>query len=94
MILGVLVLLLLLLLLPPPPPPIPLLLQLTANEFSLCGSSPYTSTDKINNIHKRNNTKTQKTQVHILPKRTHTQQNPHITKPVKTTTAQNTNHMK
>ena len=29
----------------------------TTIEFSLCGSSPYTSTDKINNIYKRNNTK-------------------------------------
>ena len=34
-----------------------LLLFLTAIEFPLCGSSPYTSTDKTNNIHKRNNTK-------------------------------------
>ena len=33
--------------------------SLTANEFSLGGSSPYTSTDKTNNIHKLNNTKTQ-----------------------------------
>ena len=32
---------------------------LTAIEFLLGGSSPYTSTDKTNNIHKRNNTKTQ-----------------------------------
>ena len=32
---------------------------LTAIQFSLSGSSPYTSTDKTNNIHKRNNTKTQ-----------------------------------
>ena len=31
----------------------------TAMEFSLGGSSPYTSTDKTNNINKRNNTKTQ-----------------------------------
>ena len=30
---------------------------LTAIEFSLGGSSPYISTDKTNNIHKRNNTK-------------------------------------
>ena len=30
---------------------------LTAIEFSLGGSSPYTSTDKTNNIYKRNNTK-------------------------------------
>ena len=29
----------------------------TAIEFSLCGSSTYTSTDKTNNIHKRNNAK-------------------------------------
>ena len=36
-----------------------LLLLLTAVEFSLGGSSPYTSTDKINNIHKRNSKKTQ-----------------------------------
>ena len=28
-----------------------------AIEFSLGGSSPYTSTDKTNNIHKRNNKK-------------------------------------
>ena len=27
----------------------------TAIEFSLGGSSPYTSTNKTNNIHKRNN---------------------------------------
>jgi uncharacterized protein YpmB len=32
---------------------------ITAIEFSLGGSSPYTSTDKTNNIHERNNTKTQ-----------------------------------
>ena len=31
-------------------------------QFSLCGSRPYTSTDKTNNIHKRNNTKTQNKQ--------------------------------
>ena len=32
----------------------------TAIEFSLCGSSPYTNTDKTNkNKYKRNNTKTQ-----------------------------------
>ena len=36
-----------------------LLLLLTANQFSIGGSSPYTSTDKTNNIHKRKNTKTQ-----------------------------------
>ena len=36
-----------------------LLLLLTAVVFSPGGSSPYTSTDKTNNIHKRNNTKTQ-----------------------------------
>ena len=30
----------------------------TAIDFSLSGSSPYTSTDKTNNIHKWNNTKT------------------------------------
>ena len=29
----------------------------TAIQFSLGGSSPYTSTDKTNNIHKRNNKK-------------------------------------
>ena len=34
-----------------------ILLLLAAIEFSLGGSSPYTSTDKTNNIHKRNNTK-------------------------------------
>ena len=32
---------------------------LTAIVFSLDDSSPYTSTDKTNNIHKGNNTKTQ-----------------------------------
>ena len=32
---------------------------LTAIEFSLGGSCPYTSTDKTNNTHKQNNTKTQ-----------------------------------
>ena len=32
---------------------------LTAIEFSLGGSSPYASTEKRNNIHKPNNTKTQ-----------------------------------
>jgi hypothetical protein len=31
----------------------------SAIEFSLGGSSPYTSTNKTNNIHKQNNTKTQ-----------------------------------
>ena len=31
--------------------------SITAIEFSLGGSSLYTSTDKTNNIHKRNNTK-------------------------------------
>jgi hypothetical protein len=58
-------------------------------------------------MQKRNNTKTQykqyKTQqieVHILPKHphncqnTHTLQNPHITKQVKTTTVQDTHQMK
>jgi hypothetical protein len=64
-----------------------LLILLSAIQFSLGGSSPYTSTDKTNNIHKRNNTKTQykqyktqKIQVHILPK------HPHITKPTHTHT--------
>ena len=38
-----------------------LLLLLTAIEFSLGGSSPYTSTDQTNNIHKRNNIKTVQT---------------------------------
>ena len=77
-----------------------IIIIITAIQFSLGGSSPYTSTDKTNNIHKRNNTKTQykqyKTQqieVHILPKHTHTHtqlsKHPHITKPVKTTTVQN-----
>ena len=33
--------------------------SITAIEFSLGGSSPFTSTDKTNNIHKRNNTKIQ-----------------------------------
>jgi len=32
---------------------------LTAIEFSLSDSSPYTSTDKTNDVHTRNNTKTQ-----------------------------------
>ena len=32
---------------------------LTAIEFSPAGSSPYTSTDKTNNIHKWNNIKTE-----------------------------------
>ena len=32
---------------------------LTAIEFSLGSSSPYASIDETNNIHKRNNTKTQ-----------------------------------
>ena len=32
---------------------------LTTIKFPLGGSSPYTSTDKTNNIHKLNNTKTQ-----------------------------------
>ena len=32
---------------------------ITAIEFSLGGSSPYTNTDKTNNIFKRNSTKTQ-----------------------------------
>ena len=32
---------------------------LIAIEYSLGGSSPYASTDKTNNIHKLNNTKTQ-----------------------------------
>ena len=36
-----------------------IIIIITATEFSLGGSSPYTSTDKTNNIHKRNNTKTQ-----------------------------------
>ena len=31
----------------------------TAIEFSLDGSSPYTSADKTNNLHKGNNVKTQ-----------------------------------
>ena len=31
----------------------------TAIQFSLGGSSPYNTKDKSNNIHKRNNTKTQ-----------------------------------
>jgi flagellar basal body-associated protein FliL len=39
-----------------------LLLLLTAIQFPLSGSSPYTSTDKTNNIHKRKNTKTQYSQ--------------------------------
>jgi len=57
-----------------------IIIIITANELSLCGSSPYTNTDKEIriNIHKLKNTKTQykqyKTQyiqVHILPKHTH-----------------------
>ena len=36
-----------------------LLLLLTAMQFSLGGSSPYTSTGKTNNIRKQNNIKTQ-----------------------------------
>ena len=36
-----------------------LILLLTAIQFSLYGSNSYTTTDKTNNIHKRNNTKTQ-----------------------------------
>ena len=39
-----------------------LLLLLTAIEFSLGGSSPYTSTDKTSNIYNGNNTKTQSLQ--------------------------------
>ena len=35
-----------------------IIIIITAIEFSLGGSSPYTSTDKTNNIQKRNNTKT------------------------------------
>ena len=38
---------------------ISIIIIITAIEFSLGGSSPYTSTDKTNNIHKRNDTKTQ-----------------------------------
>ena len=44
-----------------------IIIIITAIEFSLGISSHYTSTDKTNNIHKRNNTKTQYIQVHILP---------------------------
>ena len=36
-----------------------IIIIIIAIEISLGGSSPYTSTDKTNNIHKRNNTKTQ-----------------------------------
>ena len=36
---------------------ISIIIIITAVEFSLGGSSPYTSTDKTNNIYKRNNTK-------------------------------------
>jgi hypothetical protein len=56
----------------------------TAIIFSLYGSSPYSSTDKTNNIHKRSNTKTQykqyKThliQAHILPKHPHIKASKH-----------------
>ena len=77
----------------------------TAIEFSLGGSSPYSSTDKTNSIHKRNNTKTVQTiqntvntSAHITKTPTHDKTNtythPHFTKQDKTTTAQNTNHMK
>ena len=34
-----------------------IIIIITAIQFSPDGSSPYTSTDKTNNIHKRNNTK-------------------------------------
>jgi hypothetical protein len=76
-----------------------LLLQLlTAVEVSVGGSSPYTSTDKIIriNIHKRNNTKhsTNNTKhskyKYTYYQNTHTLQNPHITKQVKTITVQDT----
>ena len=36
-----------------------IIITTTAIEISLGGSSPYTSIDKTNNIHKRNNTRTQ-----------------------------------
>ena len=36
-----------------------IIIIIIATELSLGGSSPYTSTDKTNNIHKRNITKTQ-----------------------------------
>ena len=36
-----------------------IIIIITAIELSLGGSSPYTSTEKTNNIHKRNDTKTQ-----------------------------------
>ena len=57
-----------------------IILLLTAIQFSLSGSIPYTSTDRTNNIHKRNNTKhsTNNTKhskyKYTLPK------HPHITK--------------
>ena len=36
-----------------------IIIIIITTQFSLGGSSPYTSADKTNNIHKRNNTKTQ-----------------------------------
>jgi hypothetical protein len=60
-----------------------LLLLLTEIEFSLGGGSPYTSTDKTNNIHKRNNAKntiqaiqnTVNTSTHIIKTPTHNKSN-------------------
>ena len=86
---------------------ITLLLLLTAIEFSLGGSSPYNSTDKTNK-NKYTRTKQNKKQYKIqntvntstritkppTNNKTHTYTHPHITKQVKTTTAQNTHHMK
>ena len=79
--------------------------KLTAIQFSLCGSSPYTSTNKTNNIHKRNNTKTQYRQYKTVNKSTHITKTPTYNKAnTHTHTLQNklkqpqhkihTNHMK
>ena len=72
-----------------------IIIIITAVEFSLGGSSPYTSTDKTNNIYKRNNTKTQykqykntvqtiqstvNTSTHITKTPTHNETNTHTTK--------------
>ena len=55
-----------------------IIIIITAIEFSLGGSSPYTSTDKTNNIHKWNHTKTRTNNTkhskykHIYYQNTHT----------------------
>ena len=48
-----------------------IIIIITAIDFSLSGSSPYTSTDKTNNIRKRNNTKHSKYK-YIYYQNTHT----------------------